>query len=273
MSSDSRRKLNLLLRGWPSHTVMVYAQLKMLGIYQQLVDRYVRSGWLESIGRGAFIHTGDEVDWTGALYALQKHLGLFVHVGGKTAFELLGAAHFPSLGKGGDVWLYGEKGAKLPNWFTKDTSKKWGCRIEYVDSRIFNLSDSGELGLIEHNVGNYTVTVSTKERAILEMLYLVPAKQNLVEAKYLAEGLMALRPDVMQKLLEQCCSIKVKRLFLFLADFCDLPCLQQLDLSKINLGKGKRVIGKGGRYIAKYSISLPESFVNTFSSEFEKSEK
>jgi len=58
-------------------------------------------------------------------------------------------------------------------------------------------------------------------------------------------------------------------LFLFLADFCNLPCFKQLDLKKINLGKGKRCIGTGGRYIAKYLISIPENFVNTFLEEFE----
>jgi len=269
MSSETRTKLNLLLKTWSKDTVILYPELKKLGIYQQLVSRYIRSGWLEPIGRGAFIRAGDKVDWTGALYALQRQLGLAIHVGGKTALELMGAAHFLRLGKGGDVWLFANEGGSLPSWFIKDTPKKWGFEIRMVTSKLFDLSNASQLGLTEHRLGNYSVTIAAKERAILEILHLVPQKQTLVEAKYLAEGLMTLRPDVLQQLLQRCCSIKVKRLFLFLADFCDLPCFKQLDLEKIDLGRGKRCIGTGGRYIGKYRISIPENFVNTFREEFE----
>ena len=48
--------------------------------------------------------------------------------------------------------------------------------------------------------------------------------------------------------------------------------LQQLNLARIDLGSGKRVIGKGGRYIAKHRISIAEYFVNTFLEEFEEYE-
>ena len=269
MSSESRTKINSLLREWPKNTVMLHVQLKKHGIYQQLADKYVKSGWLESIGRGAFIKAGDKVDWKGALFALQKQLGLSVHVGGKTAFELMGAAHFLRLGQGGDIWLFDNDGNRLPGWFVSDSINKWEYKLRHIASKIFDLDKSSRLGLIEHSLGDFSVVISSKERAILEMLYLVPAKQTLVDAKYLAEGLMTLRPDVVQKLLESCCSIKVKRLFLFLADFCNLPCLKELELSKIELGKGKRMIGVGGRYISKYLISIPENFVNTFFEEFE----
>ncbi|MCP4403625.1 MAG: hypothetical protein GY801_40760 [bacterium] len=36
------------------------------------------------------------VDWTGAVYALQAQLSLNVHVGGKTALEIKGYAHYLS---------------------------------------------------------------------------------------------------------------------------------------------------------------------------------
>lgn len=48
---------------------------------------------------------------------------------------------------------------------------------------------------------------------MLELLYLVPKEQSLEEAKYLMEGLMTLRSKLLQTLLEQCQSIKVKRCF------------------------------------------------------------
>ena len=59
----------------------------------------------------------------------------------------------------------------------------------------------------------------------------------------------------MQKLLEDCYSIKVKRLFLCLAERNDLPVLKELDIKKIDLGAGKRVIGQGGKYYAKWLLT------------------
>ena len=101
------------------------------------------------------------------------------------------------------------------------------------------------------------------------MLYLVPSQQTLIESKYLIEGLMTLRPDLLQLLLTQCQSVKVKRLFLFLANLCRLPCLEHLDLSKVDLGKGKRMIGEGGHYVPKYQLSVSKNFADTFKEEIE----
>tara|TARA_B100000989_G_scaffold236433_2_gene183266 strand:+ start:22483 stop:22647 length:165 start_codon:yes stop_codon:yes gene_type:complete len=37
-----------------------------------------------------------------------------------------------------------------------------------------------------------------------------------------------------------------------------LPCFKHIDQSKINLGIGKRTIGKGGHYIKKYMLAVPK---------------
>lgn len=63
--------------------------------------------------------------------------------------------------------------------------------------------------------------------------------------------------EKIQILLNACLSIKVKCLFLYLAEKCNLSFLNDLDLSTINLGSGKRVIGEGGTYNAKWLLSLP----------------
>ena len=59
-------------------------------------------------------------------------------------------------------------------------------------------------------------------------------------------------------LLETCRSVKVKRLFLYLSERNELPWLKDLELDKVNLGSGKRVISKNGKYNAKYQISVQE---------------
>jgi len=50
----------------------------------------------------------------------------------------------------------------------------------------------------------------------MEMLYLVPQKQTLNESSLIMENLVSLRPKIVQALLENCNSIKVKRLFMLL---------------------------------------------------------
>ena len=57
--------------------------------------------------RNSGARAGDRVDWIGGVYALQQQLRLPIHIGGKTALEMQGYAHFLPLGKGQFVWLFG----------------------------------------------------------------------------------------------------------------------------------------------------------------------
>lgn len=94
----------------------------------------------------------------------------------------------------------------------------------------------------------------------MECLYLAPVYQELTECYELMESMNNLRPGVVQELLEQCSSIKVKRLFLCLADRIKHEWFNYLDTSKIDLGKGKRSIVKNGSWDAKYQITIPHSW-------------
>ena len=93
---------------------------------------------------------------------------------------------------------------------------------------------------------------------MMECLYLVSEKQDLQECYKLMEGLNNLRPTLVQQLLEQCSSIKVKRLFLYLAEKAGHEWFRRLDLKKIDLGSGKRCVVKQGVYIEKYKITVPK---------------
>jgi len=66
-----------------------------------------------------------------------------------------------------------------------------------------------------------------------------------------------LRADVVQSLLEQCASVKVKRLFLHLAEKHNHAWFKSLDLAKVSLGSGKRMLVPGGRLDPKYLITVP----------------
>ena len=81
---------------------------------------------------------------------------------------------------------------------------------------------------------------------------------DIVECYQILEGLANLRPKILQELLEKCNSVKVKRLFLYMASKAKHQFLSFVDQSKIELGTGDRVIVKGGVYISKFKISIPK---------------
>jgi hypothetical protein len=66
-----------------------------------------------------------------------------------------------------------------------------------------------------------------------------------------------LRAEIVQKLLENCNSVKVKRIFLYLADCLEHPWVSRIDMTKISLGQGKRAVVKGGVFNKKYKLSVP----------------
>ena len=237
---------------WPQKTIAVQSWLSQMGFDRQLVAAYEKTNWINRIGRGAFVRADDQnIDWTGGLYAIQKLKA--IHAAGKTALALHGYTHFLPLGRGAPVTLFGNPDVKLPAWFLQ---YDWGVSIRYFTTKLF--CQHWTLGLTIKDCSTYSITLSSPERAILELLYLIPQAESFEEAKLLMEGLTTLRPDVMQSLLKICDSVKVKRLFMLLAERCEHAWLEELDLSQLNFGKGKRVIGEGGHFNSKYQISVPD---------------
>lgn len=250
MSTSNQTKINHLLAATPPGTVVLASWLAEHGYSPDLQKRYRKSQWLESIGTGAMARAGDAVDYYGALYALQNQAGLHVHPGGRTAMSLLGKAHYLELSPARAV-LFGGAAETLPKWFR---DHDWKIAIEYYSSSFL----PEDAGLQDFEVKNFTIKISSSARAMLECLYLAPQNQELLECFELMEGLNNPRPALVQQLLEQCSSIKVKRLFLYLAEKAGHEWLQHLDLQKIDLGKGKRSLVKNGVYVPKYRITVPK---------------
>jgi hypothetical protein len=249
MSTGKPSKINHLLASVPSGVVMQSFWLKEQGYSLDLQRRYRKSKWLETIGSGAMIRSGDTVFYEGALYALQQQSGLSVHPGGRTALSYLGKAHYLELSSN-KVVLFGGKEEQLPTWFRK---YKWDRKIAYQKTSFL----PSAMGLTEVELKTFSIKISTAERAMMECLYLAPEKQELMECYELIEGLNSLRPQSVQALLENCTSVKVKRLFLYMAEKTKHEWFQYLDLNKIDLGTGKRSLVKNGVYSAKYKITVP----------------
>ncbi|MFN3234111.1 MAG: type IV toxin-antitoxin system AbiEi family antitoxin domain-containing protein [Gammaproteobacteria bacterium] len=256
MSRQKNGKLNYLLKHWPKGTIAVQNALNQQGIYRQLADSYVKHHWLMRLAPGVYAREGDEIRPEGALYALQQHLQLPIHIGGRSALERLGFAHFVPMQAKEPLYLFQhpQVGMTLPKWFKKMFSKN--ASIYVTHKKLFSsyLSDT----LIGHAIGEYHVKMSCVERAILETLALVPEEISLSQTKLLFEGLHSCRSDVFQYLLEHCTSVKVKRLFLLFSEHERHNWFKYLNLEKINFGKGKRVISGGGVYYPKHELSLPE---------------
>jgi hypothetical protein len=252
MSQEITSKINRLISQWPRGTVGAASYLNKLGFGHDLLVKYKKSGWTQSFGRGAYILYGDKVEWPGAVYALQTHLGLNVHPGGKTALELKGYAHYLPTGKG-KLFLYGKQGQVLPNWFK---GERLGVDIVMIRTNLF--PEGSQEGLSEFNERGFAVEISSPERAAMEMLHLVPGKIGFEEAFLVMENLVSLRPEVVQRLLVMCRSIKVKRLFMYMAEKQEHSWALELDLSRMDLGKGKRMIIPNGKYDRKYRITVPK---------------
>ena len=247
-------KINRLLQQWPPGTVATSRWLQTQGVGPDLLDGYRKSGWVTSIGWGAAVRAGDTVQWPGAVQALQRQLALSVHPGGKTALILRGQGHFLPLGRE-RVCLFCSAGERLPMWFRKHD---WGADMRVMTTRVFG-TDSAT-GLSALSLSGIEVRVSSAERAMMEMLYCVPGSESLDEARLVMEGLVALRPEVVQALLVQCTSVAVKRLFLALAEAANHPWLAGVDTSRITLGSGKRQVVKGGYLEPKYKVTLPREW-------------
>jgi hypothetical protein len=155
------------------------------------------------------------------------------------------------LGETHPLFLFGHVGERLAAWFK---GLPWSKRVRHVSTNF--LPD--DLGIGEHRDGDLIIKISGPERATLEFLQALKLSGTEYEhANLVFEGLGTLRAEVVQSLLEQCTSVKVKRLFLHLAEKHNHAWFKSLDLSKVSLGSGKRVLIAGGRLDPKYLITVP----------------
>ena len=134
----------------------------------------------------------------------------------------------------------------------------WGIKLELCRTDFL----PHDVGLVDVDSKTFSVKASGSARALMECLYLAPEKFDLMEAYQIMEGLTTLRPTKVQQLLEQCRSVKVKRLFLFMAEHAGHPWVKHLDLTKIETGAGVRSLADGGVYVPKYQITIPRELAS-----------
>lgn len=250
MDTEKQSKLNQLLSANPSGIVFTSSWLIDCGYSLELQKRYKKSRWFESIGSGAMIRVGDHVGYEGAIYALQFQQNMTFHPGGITALSFLGKSHYLGFGLS-KIHLFSQSREQLPSWFK---NHDWG--LDFAISKTDFLPSN--LGMVEIEIKDFKIKISGATRAILECLYLTPKVHSIFECYELLEGLNNLRPKSVQELLEQCSSVKVKRLFLYLAQKAGHSWFNYINLNNVDLGNGKRALVKEGVYISDYQITVPK---------------
>lgn len=278
MDMQRGRKLNRLQHLLPEGLLADARWLGERSYSSALRSKYVSHGWLEQPVRGVYTRPGGVQRWEQVAVSLQSVLRLPVAVGGRTALNIQGYAHYLPLGGEERIQLYAE--TSLPGWLKRlDIGVSFETRNAgrlFPDDGIAKgvklLSNPADSDLVEggqqfaHGLRTvswgqhaWPLLVSAPERAILELLDELPDGETFENVDVVMEGMRTLSPRRLQELLGSCDSIKVKRLFLWFADRHDLSWLKRLDTSRVETGKGKRVIAKGGRLDTKYQITVPEA--------------
>jgi hypothetical protein len=253
--------------------------LQEQGLSRSRIHDYVERGWLERLRPRVYrrpaaatpnaTERSSSVTWGLAVVSAQALADKPFHVGGPTALDLLGLSHFLDLGRKSRAWLYDAR-RTAPSWLMKlsldvelvlktrplfrndDFGLEWR-RLELGTGRVGGSVEQPE----RVELWDQFLRMSGAERATLEMLDEVGTTVGFHSADRLFEGFANLRPSVLAQLLEECTSVKAKRLFFFFADRHDHAWADRLDPDQFDLGRGKRQIVKGGRLHPRYGITVP----------------
>jgi hypothetical protein len=274
VEEQKRQPLNQLLASLSPGLMVDSAWLQAQGISRTSIHDYVRRGWLERVAprvyrRASTAGTAKTLRWDLAIISAQRLETTGFYVGGMTALELLGHGHFARLGDDRTVHLYDPEGT-MPSWLRKlpiDATLVLHKRTLFpagspgVDWHRLDLGTTRLGAAVSSPNGNepwdHFLQIAGAERASIEMLEDVPDGLTFEHADTIFENLTNLRPKLLTQLLENCTSIRAKRLFLFFADRHDHGWAKHVDRAKIDLGRGKRQLFAGGRLNAQYQITVP----------------
>jgi len=254
MNATNETKINRLLQLQPSGAIFLSSWMKQNGISYELQRNYIKSGWFVRIASGVVIRKGESPSWQSALHSINHQTSINIHVGAKSALSLQGYAHYLELNEQ-KIELFSPQYELFPHWF-----KIFNWNIQLNLNRTNFLTTTK--GLMDYKYNQLSFPVSTPARALLECLFLSTDDYDLVESYQTLETLTTLLPNEVQELLENCNSVKVIRLFLYMSEKAKHSWFKYLDLSKLEMGKGKRMFSKSGVYIKSHQIIVPKALAD-----------
>ena len=238
----------------PFGMITVKKWLLSQGVGLHRVDNALKSSKLMSLARGVYAREGMPVSWEGVVSSLQQMSEQAIQVGGLSALELLGFSQYVSQNKR-TIHLYAKN--KLPTWLGRLTlPTKF---IFHNTKKIWPDNLALDKFTIEHQWRNDLppIKVSCPEKAYLEMLMSIPKDISFEHADEIMQSMTSLSPKKLKMLLQACQSIKVKRLFFWLAERHNYSWSHKLDYREYDLGKGNRVIADKGKLDTKFFITVP----------------
>lgn len=249
MNIDNRNKLNQLLHYWQPGGLLFSSWLNKNGYSPQLIQQYRRSGWFSMLTRGVMYRTGDKLSSLATISSYNNQLNKKLYVGAHSALEIFGFNHYVPMGK--PVLMIGYPiQDNIPNWLINTD-------FEY-ELKFFSTKTFLKPQLTIFNKGDAKILTSVPEQAFLECLMLAPNQYAYIDLFYIMEQLTTLRADVIQQLLENTDNLKIKRLFLYMAQKAGHDWYFRLDKSKIKLGTGKYKLTDNGVYLSEYMITIPK---------------
>lgn len=243
-------KINNIMKLSLPTGVMSTSWLESMGLSRTEQVKYVKSGWLTRMNTGIYRLSHVTPTLYGALASYEDQVGKPYRIGASSALELHGYTHYVALGKP-IAYVFTPLDNRLPKWMT---AYEWERTLKEYSTKVFD----GSLGVTQIEHEGLNLHISSPELAIMECLLLAPEFYDLMDVYYLMEMLTTLRAGMVTKLLEQCSSFKVKRLFLYMAEKSKHAWFKRLDLSNVTLGSGTRSLCKGGVKNAKYNLIIPK---------------
>lgn len=249
MSIETGNKLNQLLQKGNHGGLYFSSWLKENGYSDQLIKKYRDSGWLSPVSKGVMFRTGEKLNSFSALNSYNGQLNKSYHIAAHSALELSGFSHYVPMGKS-VLMLSHPKEEPVPYWMNKEHFEQ---TLKFFSTEVF----SSPL-LTTFNSDYLQLKISVPEQAFLECILLAPKQYNFMDLYYIMEQLTTLRPDILQSLLENTNSLKVKRMFFYMAEKAGHYWLDSLNTEKIELGLAKHQLVKNGFYVPKYKITVPK---------------
>lgn len=235
----------------PEGLVVDRAWLNAQGVSRPNIDYYLRTNRLEAVARGAYRRPGPTLKWEHLVYSLQE-LGYLVHVGGRAALELQGYTHYLSMNGKQQIDLYGVRRIPASLLTSSPTIK-----LVVHSADLFSELPAEAITTKPFGHWDWLIKYATPELALLELLSAVNSEADFSVMDKFFESAVTLRPSLLNNLLGTCKQVKAKRLFLWFANRHHHVWLKQIEIPKINLGSGKRVIAVGGALDKQYQITVP----------------
>lgn len=249
-------KLNLALLDWKSGDIHGLGWFMSKGLNRGEVQRQVKKGIYKKLGAGIYYKAHDEVKWQAVVRYLQEEEKMDVHVSSKSALALQGNSHYLSLGEIVTIDLMSFKRKSFPSWLRKKI-----FNTQFVVKKN-SLLKEGSNYLNEIESDGFNIKIASRELAILELIDELDLSMTLETAENYLNSLGSLRPSIVTELIQKCNSVKAKRVFLYLTEKLQLPFCKSILQNEFDIGKGKRVIVKGGELNKKYLITVDRNYLD-----------